>query len=39
MEIKNILVTEEKAKEVVMDDDFDPWDIADQLYKEWLEES
>ena len=39
MEIKETLITEEKAKEAVMDDDSEPWDIADQLYKEWLEES
>ena len=38
MEIKEMLITEEKAKEAVMDDDSEPWDIADRLYKEWLEE-
>ena len=38
MEIKEMLITEEKVKEAVMDDDSEPWDIADRLYKEWLEE-
>ena len=38
MEIKDTLVNEEKAKEVVIEDDDEPWDLADRLYKEWLEE-
>jgi len=38
MEIRESLVTERKAKEAVMDDDSEPWDIADQAYKEWREE-
>jgi len=38
MEIKETLITEEKAKEAVMDDDSEPYDIEDRAYKEWLEE-
>jgi len=38
MEIKEMLITEEKKEAAVMDDDSEPWDIADRLYKEWLEE-
>ena len=37
MEIMEELINE-KGKEAVMDDDdFDPSDIADNAYKEWLE--
>ena len=38
MEIKEMLINERKAEEACMDDDSEPWDIADRLYKEWLEE-
>ena len=31
------LLNEKKIK-AVMDDDSEPWDIADQAYKEWREE-
>ena len=38
MTIKETLIKEERTKEAVMDDDSEPWDIADQAYKEWREE-
>jgi len=38
MTMKEILIKEKPAKEVVMDDDIEPWDIVDQVYKEWREE-
>ncbi|MGV8081005.1 MAG: hypothetical protein AB2L22_13225 [Syntrophales bacterium] len=38
MEIQTVLMNEEKAQEVVIEDDSEPWDLADRLYKEWLEE-
>jgi hypothetical protein len=38
MEIKETLITEGKAKEAVMDDDSEPWDMEDRAYKEWREE-
>ena len=38
MEIKETLITEKRAKEAVIDDDSEPWDIEDRAYKEWLEE-
>ena len=41
-EVTNMGIMEEllneKGKEAVMDDDSEPSDIADQAYKEWLEE-
>lgn len=37
MEITEDLLNEKKIK-AVMDDDSEPWDIADQAYKEWREE-
>ena len=37
MEIMEELL-HEKKKEVAIDDDSEPSDIADQAYKEWLEE-
>ena len=38
MEIKETMITEGKAKESVMDDDSEPWDMEDRAYKEWREE-
>jgi hypothetical protein len=38
MEIKETLITEEKVKAAVMDDDSEPWDLEDRAYKEWREE-
>ena len=35
MEIQERLMKEEK--EIAIEDDYDPSDIADRLYKEWLE--
>lgn len=37
MEIQEILMTEERVEQAVIEDD-DPRDLADRLYKEWLEE-
>jgi hypothetical protein len=38
MEIMEELINEKGKEAVMVDDDFDPLDIADNAYKEWLEE-
>lgn len=38
MELTKVPKNEEKEKEAVIEDDSEPYDLEDRLYKEWLEE-